>query len=320
MGNRTRLRPQLTRRRFIFCIASLPTDAYCHHSQRGSGVACGTPPKKVLAFDTSDSYASAMASGQDLVATVRSLLNNTPGLHYENTSDRRCHPDQSPHEVDCSGLVSWALTELGVGHGCENSWGQAQRCHAAHTGLTIDDALHTPGALLFQGANEGQTSVNNRGHIAIALGDGVHTAEARGHIAGVGIFNGLGRNWDYAAMPPDITPGPGPGVPPPPANNDEELEVHYLPGQPDATFRPIGLSCIGGTIFVWNVTANPFKEGTLNDWPNAHILTLPLAPQEDILGVTDRTPSGQKCPESAPIEVITNLPGDGQARHILHRR
>jgi len=119
-----------------------------------------------------------------------------------------------------------------------------------------------------------------------------------------------------AAPVPTPTPKPVPVH-----RNAEEHIVFYLPGQSATTWRPIGVSCLNGTIFVWNATANPFKEGKLTPFGDAHVLTdLGLASGETIVGVSDRTPTGTQCPPAAPIEFTTNLHGSGQPRHILHRR
>lgn len=259
-----------------------------------------------------------VTTGQDIVNEAYAVF-AIPGIHYENTSERRCHPDVWPHEVDCSGLVCYILNKRGLAKGCVASADLARWCHAKGTSLRVDVALSRPGRLLFRGKREGQDGYGVDGHVAITKGDNVHVLEAAGHYAGVGERVALGRTWDYAADIPGVITAAG--IPTPtriPRGITEELEVLYLPGQDAGEFRPIGISAINGTLFVWNAKRNPFKEGALKPWPNAHVLELPLAPQEDILGITDRTPTGAQCPASAPVEVLTNLPGGGQARHVLH--
>lgn len=147
------------------------------------------------------------------------------GVHYDQCGSR-CTPEVSPHCVDCSGLTSYVLNQLGLAEGCTGSFAQSRECHAAHTGLPIDLAMHTAGAFLFQGVNEGQggTPGVDPGHVGISAGDGVHTLEARGHWAGVGVFAGRSLVWDWAGMPPGVAritppapgpaPSPGPQLPP----------------------------------------------------------------------------------------------------------
>lgn len=112
---------------------------------------------------------------------------------------------------DCSKLVQSAAAKVGVNLP-RNSQDQLRYC--ADKGLTIDvdKALHTPGALLFRSDPDGG------GHVAISLGDGKHTIEARGKAynqsnggpGGVSIFdNADNRNWTAAAMVPGLKDGYG---------------------------------------------------------------------------------------------------------------
>lgn len=81
-----------------------------------------------------------------------------------------------PTAFDCSELVQWAAAQVGlrVPDGSANQ--------AAHVRpMTVQEALRTPGALLFR-----------PGHVAISLGDG-RTIEARGRRYGVGVFEARGR-------------------------------------------------------------------------------------------------------------------------------
>ena len=43
------------------------------------------------------------------------------------------------------------------------------------------------------------------GHVAISVGDGVHTIEARGHAYGTNVFaNASGRDFNFAGMIPQM--------------------------------------------------------------------------------------------------------------------
>lgn len=84
--------------------------------------------------------------------------------------------DANPHTFDCSELVQWAAAQAGVSipDGSSNQ-------RAASIPISVEEAIRTPGALLFRD-----------GHVAISLGDG-RTIEAKGSRHGVGIFNARGR-------------------------------------------------------------------------------------------------------------------------------
>lgn len=84
--------------------------------------------------------------------------------------------DANPDTFDCSELVQWAAHQAGVNI-ADGSWNQKAACKP----LSVEEALRTPGALLFK-----------PGHVAISLGDG-RTIEAMGTKWGVVVANGRGR-------------------------------------------------------------------------------------------------------------------------------
>ncbi len=96
--------------------------------------------------------------------------------------------DANPDTFDCSELVQWAAARAGVnipdGSANQEAW---VRRHG--TQMSVEQALRTPGALLFR-----------RGHVAISLGDG-RTIEAKGSRHGVGVFNGRGRFTSAGLVP-----------------------------------------------------------------------------------------------------------------------
>ncbi len=96
--------------------------------------------------------------------------------------------DPNPHTFDCSELVQWAAHQAGVTipDGSSNQLAHVRR-HG--TEISVEQALRTPGALLFR-----------PGHVAISLGDG-RTIEARGRNYGVGVFNGRGRFTSAGLIP-----------------------------------------------------------------------------------------------------------------------
>ncbi len=211
--------------------------------------------------------------------------------------------------------------------GCISSAGFAVIGHQQGLTVSMDYALATPGCLLIRGPNEGMQGYGNLGHIGGTVGDHVRSIEARGHFAGVGVFEADDIDWVYAMKFPGVTYGV---VKPPviqvPTNMIyEEGELFVLPNQKNDNFRPVAVQVINHNIYVYNVGKNPFKEGKLVPAMNGngHKLILPLAAGEEVMGATDRRPDGTQCPPGQPIEIYTNLPAApdnrGQPRHVLNR-
>jgi hypothetical protein len=256
-----------------------------------------------------------------IISTYRPTYNNKIG-------DLRCHPEQPPHQCDCSGLWCAVARMLGIGVGCVSSAWFAQIGHQQNLGVSIEYALAHAGHLLIRGPNEGQQGYGNLGHIGGTVGDKRHSIEARGTFSGVDIFDADDIDWSYAMRFPGVTYpqiAPTPPVMKPATITYEEGEVYWLPGQALSNFRPIGIQVINHNIYIYNVAKNPFKEGKLvvamNG--NGHKLILPLTEGEEVMGVTRWRPDGSVCPPAEPFEICTNLPAApdnrGQPRHILTR-
>jgi len=114
--------------------------------------------------------------------------------------------DPNPKSFDCEGLVKWAAAHVGVSM---PSGATAQYVYIRDHGgtMSVQQALHTPGALLFHFSHEPRNAgdVPADGHVAISVGDGVHTMEARGRAYGVNEFaNAGGRSFNYAGMIPGM--------------------------------------------------------------------------------------------------------------------
>jgi peptidoglycan hydrolase-like protein with peptidoglycan-binding domain len=99
--------------------------------------------------------------------------------------------DPNPNTFDCSELVQWAAHQVGVSipDGTMNQLPHIQRAGKA---ISVEEALRTPGALLFR-----------PGHVAISLGDG-RTIEAKGSRYGVGIFSAHNRGWTTGGLIPGM--------------------------------------------------------------------------------------------------------------------
>jgi cell wall-associated NlpC family hydrolase len=115
--------------------------------------------------------------------------------------------DPDPKSFDCSELTLWAAARAGVKI---PDGATAQYLYIRDHGgtMSVQQALHTPGALLFHFGHEPKDlgDIPADGHVAISLGDGVHTIEARGHAYGTNVFdNAGGRSFNFAGMIPGMS-------------------------------------------------------------------------------------------------------------------
>lgn len=113
-------------------------------------------------------------------------------------------PQAAGDAFDCSELIEWAAARAGVDVP-DGSYNQYLHLRDLGTELTVDEALRTPGALVFNFSSEpvpggGRPS---QAHVAISLGDG-RLVEARGRDYGVGQFDAEGREFSHAAYIPDL--------------------------------------------------------------------------------------------------------------------
>ena len=102
--------------------------------------------------------------------------------------------DPNPTAFDCSELVQWAAHQAGVDVP-DGSWLQYQQLQQEGGGISVEQALHTRGALLFYFSSSPDGAGRPaEAHVAISLGDG-RTIEARSTRDGVGVFT------EYSARP-----------------------------------------------------------------------------------------------------------------------
>lgn len=113
--------------------------------------------------------------------------------------------DPDPDAFDCAELVQWAAAQAGVTDVPTGSWLQYQYVHQAGTTMSVEEALDTPGALLFRFGGGDPLSANrpSDAHVAISLGNG-KTIEARSRKYGVGEFDADGRKWTHAGRIADL--------------------------------------------------------------------------------------------------------------------
>lgn len=118
--------------------------------------------------------------------------------------------DPDPDVFDCSELVQWAGQRAGVSLP-DGSWLQYLHLQRQGATLSVEQALKTPGALLFS-FSERPTAGGGRpssAHVAISLGDG-RTIEAKGTQYGVGSW-AAGNRFQYAAVIPGLSGGTATG-------------------------------------------------------------------------------------------------------------
>ena len=110
------------------------------------------------------------AEGPGTAAEMLRLALKQNGDRYVFGAEVRLN-DKDPNTFDCSELVQWAVHQAGgsIPDGSQNQRGAVDK-------ISVREAARTPGALLFNGH-----------HVAISVGDGVHTIEAMGSKYGVRI-------------------------------------------------------------------------------------------------------------------------------------
>ena len=113
--------------------------------------------------------------------------------------------DANPAAFDCSELTKWAAARSGAtipdGAAHQYVWLKEQGAT-----MPVEQALRTPGALLFHFTEEPQPGLGSEpahAHVAISLGNG-KTIEAKGHAYGTGVFD-AGDRFNYAGMIPGMT-------------------------------------------------------------------------------------------------------------------
>jgi cell wall-associated NlpC family hydrolase len=155
---------------------------------------------------SSDPPATSTRAGAD--ATRQAFLSNAlaeQGKPYVYGATAQI-TDPDPKAFDCSELTKWAAARAGV---TIPDGATAQYLDIRDHGdtMSVEQALHTPGALLFHFSHEPKDlgDIPADGHVAISLGDGVHTIEARGHAYGTNVFgNASGRSFNFAGMIPAL--------------------------------------------------------------------------------------------------------------------
>lgn len=176
-----------------------------------AGATTGTPDLSTLLSQMTGSQSAsptgiaAMGASTNPIATqfVSTALSQSGKPYVWGSSASSSDP--SPASFDCSELTKWAAARSGVtipdGAAHQYVWLKEQGAT-----MTVQQALQTPGALLFSFDGEPQPGLGGEpahAHVAISLGNG-KTIEAKGHAYGVGVFD-AGNRFNYAGMIPGMS-------------------------------------------------------------------------------------------------------------------
>ncbi|MET0132541.1 MAG: NlpC/P60 family protein [Kibdelosporangium sp.] len=129
--------------------------------------------------------------------------------------------DPNPGVFDCSELVEWASHQAGVKMP-DGAWAQYRHLQGGGHAMSVDEAIRTPGALLFSFSSDPLTGKPKAAHVAISLGNG-KTIEAKGDKYGVGSWEANGKRFQYAGFIPEMSVDPSAmnfAPPPPPQATD----------------------------------------------------------------------------------------------------
>jgi cell wall-associated NlpC family hydrolase len=155
------------------------------------------------AKDTADATTttSVSASGTRTQAFLDAALRQAGDPYVWGAQTSPTDPD--PDAFDCSELTKWATQQVGI-QIPDGSWLQYLELKQQGALIPVEQALRTPGALLFSFSEEPRPGGGrpSQAHVAISLGDG-RTIEARGREYGVGTFD-AGDRFEYGAIIPGL--------------------------------------------------------------------------------------------------------------------
>jgi hypothetical protein len=122
------------------------------------------------------------------LATGRFVEPNGFKIEYVFGAENNVFRPENVRRTDCSELVQCVISTLTGKVWIDGSWNQYGGC----TRTDVGTALRTPGALLFHTKNGRSSGIH---HVAVSMGDGRRTIEARSaHTTPeVGVFDGRGR-------------------------------------------------------------------------------------------------------------------------------
>lgn len=160
--------------------------------------------------DDGDGLASVIGTpGGPSAQTFVEFAVSQTGDPYDNAHGNVDLNDPDPDTFDCSELIEWAAAQAGV-EVTDGSWLQYLQLKEQGTLMSVEEALRTPGALLFNFSEEptpggGRPST---AHAAISLGDG-RTIETGSTARPVDIYDAgdPGERFKYAGYIPGLDYG-----------------------------------------------------------------------------------------------------------------
>lgn len=153
----------------------------------------------------------------DVEIVVGLALAQKGDQYVANAQNDPANPD--PTQWDCSELVRWACARAGVQPTMpDGSWIQQRWCTDHGQLLSVDQAIATRGALLFNHRDAAGNPVTPgatcppKAHVAISLGDGT-TIEAMGTAYGVRVGQAGGNRFTAGGLIPGCSYGSKPPAP-----------------------------------------------------------------------------------------------------------
>jgi len=144
-----------------------------------------------------------LAEGDQSPTSFLCLAGAQVGVRFRIGAEARVG-DADPDAFDSSELVQWAANRTGA-RMPDGSWNQYKAMHRAGAVTAVDDALSTPGALVFRFSTDPfETSGRpNVSHVAISLGDGRVIEATDAGDGGVQIRD-AGDRFTHAAVIPEF--------------------------------------------------------------------------------------------------------------------
>jgi cell wall-associated NlpC family hydrolase len=171
-----------------------------------AGMPGGEPFSGAVEFQLPD--ASLPAGDQGLLQRFLDAALAQAGDRYE-WGVQVDHDNPNPDTFDCAELVEWAAAQVGIENMADTSAEQYLQLREQGAVIPVEEALRTPGALLFKFSSEPTPGdpLPGRRHVAISLGDG-RTIEAMGTKYGVKVAE-AGDRFQYGGMIPGLDYGGG---------------------------------------------------------------------------------------------------------------
>jgi cell wall-associated NlpC family hydrolase len=137
-----------------------------------------------------------MKTAQDILSRAKTQIGKPYIYGYEVDLT-----DPDPAAFDCSELIQWVCAQESITPVMpDGAIYQMRFCRKLGRLIDVDEAIKTPGALLFRIDEE------YGNHVVLSQGNGT-TIEARGRRYGVGTWSTRGRLWTQAALIPGVAYG-----------------------------------------------------------------------------------------------------------------